>query len=114
VRLVVVETIVVIVPLVMLLLLKVLTLLMSVLNPTMRISDVDDVVQISVIPPSPSAVFHRWSETARRVPVRALPVVLLMNPCFAITVECRVDFGCCVKHRLEVLHKCINFFVVLR
>jgi hypothetical protein len=114
VRLVVVGNILVIVPLVTPLLLKPLVLLTLVFNPTMCICDADDVTQISVIPPSPLAVFFQWSETASRVPVRALPVVLLMTPCFTITVECRVNYGCCVEHHVDVLHMCINFFVVLR
>jgi hypothetical protein len=58
-------------------------------------------------------VFLRWSETAGRVPTRALSVVMLMTPCFTITVEDRVDYNCCIQHRLEVPPMCINIFVVL-
>jgi hypothetical protein len=31
---------------------------------------------------------------------------------FIITVKCWVQHGCCVQHRLEALHVCIDFFVV--
>jgi hypothetical protein len=72
----------------------------------------DDVVQISVITISPLAVFLQWSETAGRVPMRPLPVVKLMTPCFAVTVEGRVNHGCRVQHRLEALYVCIDFFIV--
>jgi hypothetical protein len=74
----------------------------------------DDIVQVSVIPISPSATFLRWSETTSQVPAQTLPVVKLMTQCFVVMVECRVNNGCCIQHRLEALHMCINFFVALR
>jgi hypothetical protein len=113
VRLVIIGTIVVIVPLFTSLLFKVLTLLTLVFDPAACIFAVDDIVQVSAIPVSPSATFLRWSETASWVPVWTLPVVKLVTPCFIITVECWVNHGCCVLHRLEVLHMRVNFFVVL-
>jgi hypothetical protein len=45
--------------------------------------------------------------------MRTLTVVKLMAPCFVITVECRVNHDCCVQHGMEVLHVCVNFFIVL-
>jgi hypothetical protein len=113
VRLVVIGTIVVIVTFFMLLLFETLVLLMPIFDPVTCISATDDVAQISVIPVSSSTVFLLWSETACRVPMRTLPVVKLVTPCFVVTVECRVNHGCCVQHHLEALHMCINFFVVL-
>jgi hypothetical protein len=112
-RLVIKGTVVIIVPFFTLVLFEALVLLTLVFNPIMCISVVDDVAQISVIPVSSSAVFLRWSETTCRVPVLTLSVVKLMTPCFIIMVECRVNHGCCVRHRLEALHMCINFFIVL-
>jgi hypothetical protein len=113
VRLVIIETIVVIVPFFMLILFKALTLLTPVFNPTVCISIADDVVQILVIPVSSSATFVRWSETACHVPVRTLLVVRLVTPCFIIMVECQVHHGCCVQHCLKALHVCIEFFIIL-
>jgi hypothetical protein len=113
VRLIIIGTIVIIVPLIMSLLLKALTLLALVFDPTACISAADDVVQISVIPISPSVVFLRWSETAGRVPVLNLSVVKLMTPCFAVTVEGWVNHGYRIQHCLEALYVCINFFIVL-
>jgi hypothetical protein len=114
VRLVVIGTIVVIIPFFTLLLFKVLELLTLVFNQSTCIFAVDDDTQISIIPVSSSAMFLQWSENACRVPVWTLLVVRLMTPCFVITVECRVNNGCCVQHRLEALHVCINFFVALQ
>jgi hypothetical protein len=111
-RLVIIGTIVVIVPFFTLLLFKALALLTLVFNPSMCISAADDVMQISVILVSSSAVFLWWSETACRVPMRTLPVVMLMTPCFIITVEHWVNHYCCIQHHVEVLHVCVNFFIV--
>jgi hypothetical protein len=63
-RLVIIGTVIVIIPFFTLLLFKMLVLLTSAFDLTMCISDVDDVMQISVISVSPSAAFLRWSETA--------------------------------------------------
>jgi hypothetical protein len=112
-RLVIIGIVVVIVPFFMLLLFKALVLLIPIFNPVACISAVDDVAQISVIPVLSSTAFLQWSETACRVPVRTLPVVRLVAPCFIIMDECRVNHGCCVQHRLEAFHVCINFFIVL-
>jgi hypothetical protein len=112
VRLVIIGTIVVIVPFFTLLLFKALTLLTPVFNPTVCISTVDDVAQISVIPVLSSNMLLWWSETACRVPVRTLPVVMLVTPSIIIMVEHWVHHSCCVQHRLEVLHVCFNFFVI--
>jgi hypothetical protein len=114
VRLVVIGTIIIIVPLFMLLLFKALTLLTPIFDPATCIFAMDNVMQVSVIPVSPSAMFLWYSETSSRVPAQTLPVVKLMTPCFIITMECRVNHGCCIQHRLEALYMCINFFVVLR
>jgi hypothetical protein len=113
VRLVIIGTIVVIIPLFMSLLFKALALLTPVFDPVVCIFVADDIAQVSVIPVSPSATFLRWSETASRVPARTLPVVKLMTPSFIITVKCWVNHDCCVQHRLEAFHVCINFFVVI-
>jgi hypothetical protein len=103
----------VIVPFFMLLLFKVLMLLTSVFDPAACISTMYDIAQISVISVSSSAAFLWWSETACRVPTWTLWVVKLVTLCFVITVECRVNHGCCVQHHLEARHVCINFFIVL-
>jgi hypothetical protein len=112
VRLIVIGIVVGIVSFFTLLLFKALVLLASVFNPATCISTVDDVVQISVIPVSFSAAFLRWSESARRVPMGTMSVVMLMNPCFILTVERWVNHNCCVQHRLETLYVCVDFFVV--
>jgi hypothetical protein len=113
VRLVIIGIIVVIVPFFTLLLFKALAHLAPIFNPVACISAVNDITQISVTPVVSSASFLRWSKTVCRVPVRTLLVVRLVTPCFMITVECRVNHGCCVQHRLEVLHLSIDFFIVL-
>jgi hypothetical protein len=112
VRLVVIETIVVIVPYFVLLLFKTLTLLAPVFVLVACISTTDDVMQISVIPVSPSSAFLRWSETACRVPMQTLWVVMIMTLCLIITVECRVHHDCCVQHHLDLLHVSSNFLIV--
>jgi hypothetical protein len=112
VSLVIIGSVVVIVPLFTLLLFTALTLLMLVFNPVACISAADDITEISVIPVSSSVVFLWCSEIASCVPVRTLPVVKLMTPCFIIMVEHRVNNGCCIQHRLEALHMCVNFFLV--
>jgi hypothetical protein len=43
-----------------------------------------------------------------------LSVVRLMTPYFTVTVEDRVNHGCCVQYRLEALYMCIDFFIVFR
>jgi hypothetical protein len=88
VRLITIGTVVVIVPFFMLLLFKVLALLAPVFYPATCISAVDDIVQILVISVLPSATFLRWSETASRVPMGTLLVVMLMTPCFILMFEC--------------------------
>jgi hypothetical protein len=113
VRLVIIGTIVVIVPFFTLLLFKALTLMTPVFEPATCISAADDVMQISIVPVSSSVTFLRWSETACQVTTWTLPVVKLMTPCFIIMVECQVKHGYCAQHRLQVLHVCIYFFVVL-
>jgi hypothetical protein len=113
VRLVIIGTIAVIVPFFMLLLFKELALLTPVFNRAACISVAYDVLQISIILVSSSAAFLQWSETACRVPARTQQVVKLMTPCFVMTVECRVNHGCCIQHHLEVLHVCNNLLVVL-
>jgi hypothetical protein len=40
-------------------------------------------------------------------------MVKLVTPCFVITVECQINHDCYVQHRLEVLHVCVNFFIIL-
>jgi hypothetical protein len=113
VRLVLIGTVVVIVPFFMLLLFKALTFLAPVFNLVACISTADAIAQISVIPVSSSAMFLWWSETACQVPVRTLPVVRLVTPCFIVTVECWLNHGCCIQHRLEALHVSIDFFIIL-
>jgi hypothetical protein len=101
VRLVVIGCIVVIVPFFALLLFNMLVLLTS-----------EDIVQISIIPVSLSAAFLQWRETASRVPVQTLSVVMIMTPCLIIKVECRVHHSCCVQHCLESLHMSSNLLIV--
>jgi hypothetical protein len=113
VRLVIIGIVVVIVAFFTLLQFKALALLSSGFNLTVCISVADDVVKISVIPIPSSVVFLWWSETASQVPMRTLLVVMLVTPCFVVMVECRVNNGCCVQHHLEVLHVCVDFFIVL-
>jgi hypothetical protein len=112
VRLVIIGTIVVIVPFFTPLLFKMLTLLMPVFYSSTCISTVDDIAQISVILISPSVAFLRWSETACRVPVRTLLVVMIMTPCPVNMVEYWVHHGCCAQHRLESRHVSSNFLIV--
>jgi hypothetical protein len=111
-RVVIIGTIVVIVPFFAPLLSKTLTLLTPVFDLATCISAADDIMQISVNQVLPSAAFLWWSETAGRVPVRTLLVVMIMTLCIVITVECRVHHGCCVQHRLESLHVSSNFWIV--
>jgi hypothetical protein len=112
VRLVIEGTIIVIVPLITSFLLNALTLLAPVVNPIVCISTTDDVAQISVIPILPSAVFLQLSETVDRVPTRTFSVVKIVTPYFTVTIEDRVNHGCCVQHRLEALYMRIDFFIV--
>jgi hypothetical protein len=113
VRLVTIGTIVIIIPFFVLHLFMALALLMEVFDLATYLSTATDVTQISVILVLSSATFLRWSEVACRVPVLTLSVVRLMTSCFIITVECWINHGCCVQHRLEALHVWINIFVVL-
>jgi hypothetical protein len=62
--LVIIGTTIVIVPFFMMLPFEALALLMLVFNPAACISAADDIMQISFIPISSSAVFLQWSETA--------------------------------------------------
>jgi hypothetical protein len=114
VRLVIKGSIIGIVPLITSFLLNALTLLVSVVNSIACISAADGATQISDIPIPPSVAFLRWSETAGRVPMWTLSVVRLMTPYFTVTVEDRVNHGCCVQYRLEALYMCIDFFIVFR
>jgi hypothetical protein len=114
IRLVVEGIIIVIVPLITSFLLNALMLLAPVVNPVISISAADDIAQVSIIPIPPSAMLLRWSETAGRVPAWTLSVVKLMTLYFAITVEDRVNHGCCVQHHLEALYMHIDFFIVFR
>jgi hypothetical protein len=107
------ETLIVIVPLFMSLLFKALALLMPDFDLATCVFAMDDIIQVSIILVPPLATFLLWSETTSRVPVWTLPMFKVMTLCFVMTVECRVNHGCCVQHRLEALHVCINFFVVL-
>jgi hypothetical protein len=114
VRLVIEVNIIVIVPLITSFLLNTLMIMATVVNPTVHISAVDDITQVSVIRISPLAVLLWWSQTAGRVPTRTLLVVKLMTPYFAVTVEDRVNHGCCIQHHLEALYMHIDFFIVFR
>jgi hypothetical protein len=111
VRLIVIGVVVVIVHFFTLLLFKVLALLMPVFNSAACISVADDVTQISVIPVLSSAVFLRWSETASRIPMGTIGGHA-RHPLFILTVERQVNHGCCIQHRLEALHMCVDFFIV--
>jgi hypothetical protein len=112
-RLVIIGITVVIVPPFTSLQFKSLALLTQVFDLVMCIFAADDVAQVLVIPVTHSVVFLRCKETASRVPTWTMSVVKLTSPCFVITVECRVNHGCYIQHRLEALHVCVNFFVVL-
>jgi hypothetical protein len=59
-RFVIEGTIIIVVPLIMSFLLNALTLLVSVVDPAMCISAVDDVTQVSVIPIMPLAALLWW------------------------------------------------------
>jgi hypothetical protein len=59
-RFVIEGTIIIVVPLIMSFLLNALTLLVSVVDPAMCISAVDDVTQVSVIPITPLAALLWW------------------------------------------------------
>jgi hypothetical protein len=63
VRLVIIDTIIVIIPLFTSLLFKALALLTPIFDPVVCIFAVDDVAQVSIITVSPSVVFLQWSET---------------------------------------------------
>jgi hypothetical protein len=112
VRLIIIGTVVVIVPFFTLLLFKALVLLAPVFNLVVCISTMDDVEKISGIQVSSSATFLWWSETASHAPMGTLPVVMLVTPCFILMVEHRVNHGCCIQHRLEALHVCVDFFIM--
>jgi hypothetical protein len=114
VRLVVVRTIIIIiVPLDTSLLLRALSLLAPVFNPTTCISAVDDIAQIAVISITPSVALLWWSDAAGRVPTGTLPVVKLVIPDSVFAVVNRVNYSCCIQHRLETLDMCVDFFVIL-
>jgi hypothetical protein len=108
-RLVIIGTKIVIVPLFTSLLFKVLTLLTSVFDPAVFIFAMVDVTQVSIFP----ALCSSSGVRLLRVLVWTLLVVKLMTPCFIITVEGQINHDCCIQHRLEALHVCIKFFIVL-
>jgi hypothetical protein len=83
-----------------------------VFNLTAWMSTTDDIAQVTVVPTMPSVTLLRWSDAAGRVPARTLPVVKLVAPVFALLVVNWIHHGCCVKHRLEALDMCVDFFVV--
>jgi hypothetical protein len=41
-------------------------------------------------------------------------VVQLVTPYFTVTVENRVNYGCCVQHRQVALYMRIDFFILFR
>jgi hypothetical protein len=86
VRLFVEGTIIIRVPFITLFPLKAFLLLVLAFYPVVRISTVDGVTQITIIPITPSVTLLRWCETADRVHVGTLPVVKLMTTGFIIAV----------------------------
>jgi hypothetical protein len=64
VRLVIVGTIVIIIPIIMLFLFIALSLPALIFNPVACISAAVDVVQVTVVSPTPSAMLLRWSDAA--------------------------------------------------
>jgi uncharacterized metal-binding protein len=62
VRLVIVGTIVIIVPVIMLFLFNALSLSTLIFNPATCISAMDDVAQVIVVSPMPSAALLQWSD----------------------------------------------------
>jgi hypothetical protein len=64
VRLVIVGTIVIIIPIIVLFLFIALSLSALIFNPVACISTAVDVVQVTVVSPTPSAMLLRWSDVA--------------------------------------------------
>jgi hypothetical protein len=112
VRLVVVGTITIIVPLIMLILFHALSLSMPVFDPVVCISAVDDVTQVTVVPPTSLATLLRRSDATGQVLVRTLSVAKLVTPVSVFMIVDRIHHGCCVQHRLEALDMHVDFFII--
>jgi hypothetical protein len=94
VRLIVERTIIVIFLIIALLI--ALSLPAPVLNMTMCISAVDDVMQITVAHNTLSVVHLRWCDAAGCVPIETLPVAIVVTQVSVLLVVNRVCHGCCV------------------
>jgi hypothetical protein len=112
VRLVIVATIIIIDPIIVLFLFNALSLSAPIFNPAACISVADDVMQVTIVSPTPSAVLLWWSDAAGRVPMRTLLVVKLMIPVSIFTDVDRIHHGCRVHHRLEALDMRVDFFII--
>jgi hypothetical protein len=67
----------------------------SVLNPTMCISVVDDITQVAVVCNLPLATLLRWGDAAGRVPMRTLPMAIIVTLVSILLVVDWICHGCC-------------------
>jgi hypothetical protein len=112
--LVVEGAIIIIAPLVMSVLFGMVSFLASTFDLVTGIFVADDVMQVTVIPVSPSVTFLRWSQTTGRVPSQILLMVRIQTPHITATLGNRVHHGCCVQHCLEALNMHVDFFIIFR
>jgi hypothetical protein len=102
-RLIIERTIIVIVHLIASFLFDVVSLFVLVFNPVVRISVVDNVVQVPVVPFSSLVALLWGSQATGRVLAWALAVVRILTPRPIYTLEGRVNHDSYIQHFLEAL-----------
>jgi hypothetical protein len=112
VRLIIVETIIIIVTLIALFLFHALSLSAPIFYLAACISAVDDVAQVTIVPPMSSSMLLQRSGGTGWIPVRTLPVAKLVTPVSIFMVVDRIHHGCCVQHRLEALDMHVDFLII--
>jgi hypothetical protein len=96
VRLVIVGAIIVIVPLIALLLLITHPISAPIFNPVACISAADDVSHVTVLSAMPSTMLLWGSDATGRVPMRRMPVVILVTQVLVLLVMDWIHYSCCV------------------
>jgi hypothetical protein len=112
VRMVIIGTIMIIVPLDTLFLFHALFLSVPVFDPTACISAMDGVVQLMVVPTTPSDVLLQWSDDVGWVPVGTMPVVKLVTAVSILIVVDQIYHNCCLQHHMQALDMHVDFFII--
>jgi hypothetical protein len=110
--LVVVISIIIIIPFIVLFLLFTLLISELVFNSATCISTANDVTQDAVVSVMSSTVLLWWSDATGRVPMRALPAVIIMTPISVLLVIDWILYCCHVQHHLESIDVRVDFFVI--